>query len=40
VAAIDAAGGKFTATPIVKAKTEPTGRRHQGSGKAKPKVAA
>jgi len=40
VAAIDAAGGTFTATPLPRIKTEPTGRRHQGSGKAKPKVAA
>ncbi len=40
IAAIDAAGGKFTPAPIVKAKSEPTGRRRQGSGSAKTKAAA
>jgi large subunit ribosomal protein L15 len=40
IAAIDAAGGKFTASPLVKAKTEPTGRRRQGSAATKIKAAA
>jgi large subunit ribosomal protein L15 len=40
VSAITSAGGKFTATPLVKPKTEPTGRRRQGSGAAKPAKAA
>lgn len=35
IAAIDAAGGSFKATPLVKAKTEPSGRRRQGGAKAK-----
>jgi large subunit ribosomal protein L15 len=43
IAAIDAAGGSFKATPLTKAKTEPSGRRRQGSAAkapAKDKAAA
>jgi large subunit ribosomal protein L15 len=35
IAAIDTAGGSFKATPLVKPKTEPTGRRRQGSAVTK-----
>ena len=40
IAAIDAAGGSFKVTPIVKAKPAPSGRRRQGSAAAKTKAAA
>jgi large subunit ribosomal protein L15 len=40
VAAINAAGGSFKAQPIVKAKTEPSGRRRQGSASATAKTKA
>ncbi len=40
IAAIAAAGGSFKATPIAKPKTEPSGRRRQGSPAAQPKAVA